>query len=89
MNATSEPTVGLASARAIIDFFLQFNMDSQALARELNIDENLLTEADQRLPLSIYHAIWDLAIKMLIEDADGLDMVGPISAYVAEIINYQ
>jgi len=63
MNATSEPTVGLASARAIIDFFLQFNMDSQALARELNIDENLLTEADQRLPLSIYHAIWDLAIK--------------------------
>lgn len=63
MNATSEPTVGLASARAIIDFFLQFNMDSQALARELNIDETLLTEADQRLPISIYHAIWDLAIQ--------------------------
>lgn len=63
MHALTEPTVGLASAQAIIDFFLQFNMDSLALAKELGIDESLITEADQRLPLSIYHSIWDLAIK--------------------------
>ncbi len=63
MHALSEPTVGLASAQAIIDFFLQFNMDTKALASELGIDEALISEADQRLPLSIYHSIWDLAIK--------------------------
>jgi AraC-like DNA-binding protein len=63
MHALSEPTVGLASAQAIIDFFLQFNMDTHALAKELGIEETLLSEADQRLPLSIYHAIWDLAVK--------------------------
>ncbi len=63
MHALSEPTVGLASAQAIIDFFLQFNMDTHALAQELGIDEALISEADQRLPISIYHAMWALAIK--------------------------
>lgn len=63
MHALSEPTVGLASARAIIDFFQQFNMDTKALAAELGVEESVLTEADHRLPISIYHAIWDLAVK--------------------------
>jgi AraC-like DNA-binding protein len=62
MTVTKEPTVGLASARAIIDYFQHLNMSPAQLADELNVDEALLTEEDQRLPLSIYQKIWELAV---------------------------
>ncbi len=62
MSAYKEPTVGLASARAIIEYFHHFNMDSAKLASELGVSETLLTEEDQRLPLSLYQKIWQLAL---------------------------
>jgi len=62
MSASKEPTVGLASARAIIEYFQHFNMSTAQLAQELKVDESILTEEDQRLPLSLYQEIWHLAL---------------------------
>lgn len=70
----SEPTVGLASARAIIDYFHHFEMDVNDLASALKVEPILLTEEDQRLPITLYKAIWSLAIEKSQEPALGLKM---------------
>lgn len=95
MHALSEPTVGLASAKAIIDFFQQFNMETKALANELGIEESMLTDADQRLPISVYHAMWDLAVEksnrndigLTIAQNEGIEDLGLVAHVVYNSAN--
>lgn len=74
MSQYPEPTVGIASARALIDFFQAFKMQPKDLALELNIDECILTEEEQRLPISLYETIWKLALDKSQDPALGLTM---------------
>jgi len=90
MSVYKEPTVGLASARAIIDYFQHFNMDTAQLAAALNVDESMLIEEDQRLPLSIYQEIWQLALEksqtpelgLCIAQEDGIEDLGLVAHVV-------
>lgn len=75
MPQTPEPTVGIASARALIDFFQTFNMSTKELAKELAVEESILTEEEQRLPISLYEKLWDLAHTKSQDSALGLTMV--------------
>ena len=74
MVNSEEPTVGLASARAVIEYFQNFNMSIEDLAESLGVDSNLLTEEDQRLPISLYRGIWELAVDVSQDPALGLNM---------------
>ena len=74
MVTTDEPTVGLASARAIIEYFNNFDMTAEQLAHELNVESCMLTEEDRRLPISLYRRIWSLAIEKSQDPALGLNM---------------
>lgn len=74
MVASDEPTVGLASARAIIEYFQKFDMTVEDLANELGVDAEVLTEEDQRLPISLYRNIWSLALERSQDPALGLNM---------------
>lgn len=75
MSQAPEPTVGIASARALIDFFQTFNMSTKDLASELSVDEAILSEEEQRLPISLYEQIWALAQTKSQDPALGLSMV--------------
>lgn len=74
MTHAPEPTVGIASARALIDFFQTFDMSSKDLANNLDVEEALLTEEEQRLPISLYERIWKLAQEKSQDPALGLTM---------------
>jgi AraC-like DNA-binding protein len=74
MSQLPEPTVGIASARALIDFFQTYKMSAKNLADALNVNENLLTEEEQRLPISLYEQMWQLAELKSGDPALGLTM---------------
>jgi AraC-like DNA-binding protein len=74
MSQLPEPTIGIASARALIDFFQTYNMSPKDLAIRLNVSETLLTEEEQRLPISLYEKIWQLAEQKSEDPALGLTM---------------
>lgn len=74
MSQNPEPTVGIASARALIDFFLNYKMQPKDLALKLGINETLLTEEEQRLPISLYERLWHLAQEVSQDPALGLTM---------------
>lgn len=60
MNASPEPTVGLASARAVIEYFQHFHISTSQLAKLLDADESLFTDEEKRIPISLYQKIWAL-----------------------------
>jgi hypothetical protein len=74
MSQLPEPTIGIASARALIDFFQTYNMSPKDLAIRFNVSETLLTEEEQRLPISLYEKIWQLAEQKSADPALGLTM---------------
>lgn len=74
MLTSEEPTVGLASARALIEYFQTFDMSTEDVADALGIPHQLLTEEEQRLPISLYQRIWQLAIFKSQDSALGLNM---------------
>ncbi len=90
MSVSPEPTVGIASARAIIEYFQHFNISPQKLATLLGVNESLLTTEDQRLPISLYHQIWETALEhskapelgLLMAQQEGRDDLGLVAHVV-------
>ncbi len=74
MPALSEPTIGLSSARALIQRFEKYDIDTQQLAARLNIARSLLEENDSRLPISVYTQLWAYAIEISQDPMLGLTL---------------
>ncbi|EAT13699.1 AraC family transcriptional regulator [Bermanella marisrubri] len=72
MSSQPEPTIGIASARALIEYYQNFDWSPSDIARHLGCDIALLTEEEQRLPYNLYERIWQLAKELSHDEALGL-----------------
>jgi len=67
-----EPTVGLPSARALIERFELHGIQKADLANYLHIPVSLLEDEEARLPLSAFHRMWQYIIDVSGDPAIGL-----------------
>jgi len=74
MTSQPEPTIGIASARALIEYYQHFDMMPDDIAKAVQCDLALLTEEEQRLPISLYQRLWTLAKELSKDESLGLTM---------------
>ena len=83
---SNEPTVGLPSARALIERFFQHGISTETLADYLGISVSLLEEEDARLPLSVFHRMWEHILDVSGDPTIGLTIAREEDAHALGIV---